>query len=84
MTRASRRTSEGDVFAVSIDDDGAKFKACGFVCDGGAGEARKAVTARLELRSYNLGDVVGTQADTDAELVADLRGHLKLIGGPGA
>lgn len=76
------RIFRAEVDAVSIDGDGAKFKARGLVCDGG--ETVQAVTARLELRSYNLADNAGRRADADADIVAEMRRRFDLIGGPAA
>ena len=73
-----------EVDAVSIEDATAKFKAAGWVCDAAGGESRQAVSARLELRCYNLADTRGYLADADAAIVAQLKDHFRLIGGPAA
>ncbi len=61
--------------AMSIDDTGGKFKASGFV-----GET-PTVSARLELRSFNLAER-GMSGTADEEIVADLKKRFELIGGP--
>ncbi len=72
-----------EVEAISIDDGSAKFKATGFVVEPG-GESTKAVSARLELRCYNLADEKAHLADADRAIVADLRKQFALVGGPEA
>ncbi len=77
------RIFRAEVDAVSIDDSGAKFKAVGLVSDPG-GESSQAVSARLELRSYNLADRHAYMAEADAEIVADMKRRFRLVGGPEA
>jgi len=78
------RVFRAEVDATSMDDRGAKFKAAGFVCEAGQAEVRQAVTARLELRSYNLADRHAYLASADAEIIRELRERFRLIGGPEA
>ena len=70
-----------EVEAVSIDQAGAKVKAVGFVCGVGGAEAVRAVSAKLELRSYNLADGDALLADADAAIIAEMTRRFKLIGG---
>ena len=72
-----------EVEAVSIGPAKSQFKAVGHVCEAD-GESRKAVSARLELRSYRLGDSDKRLAGADAAIVAGLKEQFKLIGGPEA
>jgi len=65
-----------EVEATSMDDTGGKFKAAGSVGD------IQAVTARLELRSFNLADRTAYLADADAAIVAQLKQQFNLVGGP--
>lgn len=67
-----------EVEAMQIADSSAKFKAAGFVDDA------QAVSARLELRCFNLSEMRPSLADADAEIVAALRRQFRLIGGPEA
>jgi len=66
------------VEAVEIGNEGAKFKASAQV------DSRQAVSARLELRSFNLGDGKPYLAKADTEIVTQLRHVFRLIGGPEA
>lgn len=67
-----------EVDAVSIGDDSAAFKGKGIVGD------TQAVSARLELRCFNLCERRESLAEADASIVAELRRGFSLIGGPGA
>ena len=67
-----------EVEAVRIEDASAKFKGTGFVSD------EQAVTARLELRCFNLAEQRPSLAKADADIVAKLRRQFELIGGPDA
>ncbi len=67
-----------DVEAVEIGADSAKFKASATV------EDRQAVSARLELRCFNLRDRQAYLASADEQIVQQLRQRFKLIGGPEA
>ena len=76
-----------EVEAATIGDETAKFKAAGFVVDprlGGDQPARQAVSARLELRYFNLADGDPSLAGADADIIAGLKERFKLIGGPAA
>ena len=64
--------------AVSIGADSAKFKGVGRVDDD------QAVSARLELKSFNLAGRSGYLADADASIIDDLKKQFELIGGPAA
>ena len=65
--------------ARSIDEAGAKFKASGLVCDAPGAPPRKAVTAVLELRCFNLAEKHTYLAAADAAIVAGLRQRFELI-----
>jgi len=67
-----------EIEAVSIGDDSAKFKAAGYLDDA------QAVSARIELKCFNLADRSGYLAGADASIVGDLRKQFELIGGPAA
>lgn len=67
-----------EVDAVEIGRDAAKFKGSGFVGD------KMTVSARLELKCFNLADRAAYLADADKAIVAQLRGRFKLAGGPEA
>ena len=75
---APGRTLRCEVEALAIEDDGARFKGAGIV------DERQAVSARLELRCFNLADRGAYLAGADAELVEQLRRQFRLIGGPEA
>jgi len=62
--------------AIDIGDAAARFKGACFV------EDRQAVSARLELRCFNLAERDPHLAGADGEIIAFLRQRLKLIGGP--
>ena len=75
--------SPGDVLrcemeAIKISPDGAKFKGLGLV------EDREALSARLELRCFNLSERHPYLAENDTEIVAQLRDQFKVVGGPAA
>ena len=65
--------------AKSIDETCAKFKASALVCDAPGAPARKAVTATLELRCFNLAEKHAYLAAADAAIVAGLRQRFELI-----
>jgi 3-hydroxyacyl-[acyl-carrier-protein] dehydratase len=67
-----------EVEAVEIGPDSAKFKGQCFV-----GETMT-VSARLELKCFNLADRQKYLAPADAAIVAQLRERFKLVGGPAA
>lgn len=77
-----------EVEAISIDDASARFKGSAAVWDapgaGGDPPSRQAVTARLELRCYNLAQRKAYLADADEAIVARLKDQFGLIGGPEA
>jgi len=64
--------------AVSIGADSARFKGVGWLDD------EKAVSARLELKCFNLSGRSGYLADADASIINDLKKLFELIGGPSA
>lgn len=65
-----------EVEAVEIGEETAKFKGVGAVGD------TQTVSARFELRSFNLVDKNGCSPEVDAAIVAELKQRFKLIGGP--
>jgi 3-hydroxyacyl-[acyl-carrier-protein] dehydratase len=67
-----------EVEAVEIGADAAKFKASAMV------EDRQAVSARIELKCFNLRDRHAYLAAADEDIVRDLRRRFKLVGGPEA
>lgn len=67
-----------DMEAMSIGPDGAKFKGAGFVDDA------LAVSARLELRCLNLADRSAHLAESDREIIAQMKRHFRLVQGPQA
>jgi 3-hydroxyacyl-[acyl-carrier-protein] dehydratase len=67
-----------DVEAVEIGPDSAKFKAVGSVGQ------RQTVSAKLELRCFNLVDRAGYLADADQQIIRQLRQRFELVGGPAA
>ncbi|HUT59691.1 MAG TPA: 3-hydroxyacyl-ACP dehydratase FabZ family protein [Phycisphaerae bacterium] len=67
-----------EVEAAEIGADAAKFKGVGTV------DGRQAVTARLELRCFNLAERASHLASADAEIIRRLRDQFGLIGGPEA
>ena len=64
-----------DLEATEIGPDGAKFKGAATV------DGRQAVSARLELKCFNLRDRHAYLAAADEEIVRLLRGRFKIIGG---
>ena len=64
--------------AVSIDSDSAKFKGVGLV------DGNQAVSARLELKCFNLADRAGYLAESDASIIKDMKKQFELVGGPAA
>lgn len=64
--------------AVEITPDGAKFKGVGSVGD------RQTVSARLELKCFNLADRADYLAQADKQIIDKLRGQFKLVHGPEA
>jgi len=73
----------GDVLRCEVDviefgPDTARFKGAGAVA------GRQAVSARLEMRSFNLADRQKYLAAADAEIVAEMKERFRLIGGPPA
>ena len=67
-----------DLEAIEIGDDRAKFKGAGAVGD------RQTVSARLELRCFNLAERQAHLAEADRAIVAQLKMQFGLIGGPAA
>jgi 3-hydroxyacyl-[acyl-carrier-protein] dehydratase len=72
------RTLRCEVEALSIGEEESKFKATGLV------EGVQAVTARLELRSFNLSERSARLASADSAIVAELKARFRLVGGPEA
>ncbi len=70
-----------EIELVGIEGEIASCKGAGYVGDGST-----AVTGRLELRCYNVADVFAPAAETGADerIIARLKDHFKLIGGPEA
>jgi len=64
--------------AMMISSEGAEFEGLGKV--GG----RQVLSARLELRCFNLSERDPHLAETDAEIVEQLKERFKLVGGPTA
>ncbi len=75
---APGNTLRCDVEAVSLDEEISKFKGSARVGD------RQAVSARFELRSFNLVDRAKHLADADRRIVEQCRRTFTLIGGPAA
>lgn len=67
-----------EVEATNIGADAAKFKGVGTV------DGRQAVTARLELRCFNLAERASHLAAADGDIIRQLRDRFRLIGGPEA
>lgn len=67
-----------EVTAREIDEDTSKFTGEGFVDDA------TAVSARLELKSFNLADRDASLAESDASIISQLKERFKLAGGPAA
>ncbi len=70
------QTFRCEVTARDIGSDLAKFTGSGFVGD------NQAVSARLELRCFNLADRQDYLSGTDAAIVEDLKRRFRLVGGP--
>ncbi len=68
-----------EVELVSIDGEVAKVKGVGSTGDG-----NQTVQGRLELRCCNVADIVPAAAAADEQIVAELKKHFRLIGGPEA
>jgi 3-hydroxyacyl-[acyl-carrier-protein] dehydratase len=64
-----------EVDAMSIGADSAKFKATGWIDDA------QAVSARLELKCFNLAQRGGYLADADESIINDLKKQFELVGG---
>ena len=64
--------------ATGISETEAKFKGAGFV-----GE-RQTVSARLELKCFNLAEKHSYLAEADKEIIAELKKQFRLVGGPTA
>lgn len=71
-------TMRAEIDAISIDPDGAKVKASTFV------DQRQTMSARLELRSFNLASRGKHLGDADARLIEQLKAQFALVGGPEA
>lgn len=67
-----------EVEAMEIGPDGAKFKGAGYVGD------KQTVSARIELRSFNLVDRAAYLASADAAVLEQVKARWKLIHGPQA
>ena len=67
-----------EVEAIEIGPDAAKFKGTGMVGD------KTTVSAKLELKCFNLADRHSYLADADKAIIAQLRQRFKLAGGPEA
>jgi len=72
------RIFRSEVEAVEIGETSARFKAAGFV------EDTQTVSARLELRCFNLAEAQPHLASADRAIVEQLRSQFKLVGGPAA
>ena len=69
------------VDVMSIGESESKFKAAGYVDDA------LAVSGKFTLRSFNLADKNGggaRLAETDAQIISQLKDQFKLVGGPAA
>jgi 3-hydroxyacyl-[acyl-carrier-protein] dehydratase len=73
---APGNTLRCDVSVKELGEDISKFAATALVGD------EKAVTAKLELRSYNLVDTSPWLAESDAAIIGQSRDTFSLIGGP--
>lgn len=62
--------------AISIAEDQAKFKGAGFVGD------RQTISARLQLRCFNLADRQPYLAGADKAIIEQLKRQFELVGGP--
>jgi 3-hydroxyacyl-[acyl-carrier-protein] dehydratase len=67
-----------EIDAMSIEADSAKVKAATYVDD------RQTMSARLELRCFNLADRATHLAAGDASLIEQLQSQFALVGGPEA
>jgi 3-hydroxyacyl-[acyl-carrier-protein] dehydratase len=67
-----------EVDAVEIGEDSARFKASGAVGD------RTTLTARIELRCFNLAERAAYLAASDEAIIAQLKERFALVGGPQA
>lgn len=67
-----------EVEATEIGDEIAKFKGTGYVEDG------VAVSAKLELRSFNLAESKPVMATEDQSIIAEIKDRFRLVGGPAA
>jgi 3-hydroxyacyl-[acyl-carrier-protein] dehydratase len=67
-----------EVEAVEIGPDAAKFKGIGMVGD------KTTVSAKLDLKCFNLADRHSYLADADKAIIAQLKARFKLVGGPEA
>ncbi|SRR5690554_1733505 len=67
-----------EIDAVEIGEDSARFKGSGFVDD------RLTVTARLDLKCFNLVDRQKHLAGADEHIIKQMRERFELIGGPSA
>jgi 3-hydroxyacyl-[acyl-carrier-protein] dehydratase len=72
------KTLRCELTAKEIGQCQSRFQGAGLV------DEVQAVSARLELRSFNLAERHAHLADADAEIIAGLRRQFRLIGGPGA
>jgi 3-hydroxyacyl-[acyl-carrier-protein] dehydratase len=70
-----------EVEAMEIGADSAKFKATGIVVDPRGPSERTAVTARIELRCFNLADRAAYLAEADKAIVEELKVRWRLVGG---
>lgn len=75
---APGHTLRCEVEAVKLGEDISKFKAEAIVDD------KRAVSARLELRSFNLADRADYLAESDAAVLEQVRRAWSLVGGPTA
>ena len=78
------KTLRCEVEASAIGPEVSKFRGTAYVVDTGDSEGRQAVTARLELRSYNLAERHARFAKTDGEIIDQLKARFSLVGGPEA
>ncbi len=71
-------TMRVEIDAMSIDQEGAKVKAATFV------DQRQTMSARLELRSFNLASRGKHLVGADGKLIEQLKAQFSLVGGPEA
>ena len=64
--------------AVEIGAETARFKGVGFV------DSRQAVSAKLQLRCFNLAETGASTAQTDRDVIDELKKTFMLVGGPEA